>query len=416
MIQQGKKDTYRATTTAFAQWLPTVAFADALAFAVMFVSLVLFKRLGKGNGETTFYTSLLFTPWLLRPIIDHYLPQTARLWPWIAGTEVVAAIVLAVLAAILPNNGTANNVTLLLWLVSFGGAIHSVATERLCDRAITGHSRTVFALRMVGFLVAMALCQGLAVALAGNMEVLTRTIRSSWSATFYLLAAIFLVLSLLHIVLLGRNDTTTKPSVAPQNFPLLNLDRRALMVMALLLLTLVPGALTLQVEQLFLIDARHNGGLGLSPSEYGLVQGTVGMVALAIGSVVGLFATHRCPFGKWLMPMAAAATLPVGAYLYLSFSMTGNLTVICLCVSVNLLSLGFALSVLYRIIAVRCQSKLIATALVSIPLVVVGFFSGSMQESMGYRTFFATILSLTPLALAAIAFANTLEGRWWREQ
>ena len=47
-----------------------------------------------------------------------------------------------------------------------------------------------------------------------------------------------------------------------------------------MLLYRMPEGLLAKVSALFLIDAGHNGGLGLSPQEYGLVQGTVGVVGL----------------------------------------------------------------------------------------------------------------------------------------
>lgn len=393
--------------TAFPRWLPTLAFADALAFATMFVSLVLFKRLGKSNDETTIYTSLLFTPWLLRPMIDFYLPKTLRLPLSLVATEMAAAVLLAVLGVLMRDNASVVCITSFMWLVSLCGVVHSVAAERLRRDALEGHRRTVFAMRLAGFFVAMALCQGLVVALAGNMEVMTRAIRSSWSLAFYLLASVFFVLSLVHSFTLRRCGCAAHRSVEA----FMGIDRRTMAQVALLLLSIVPEALTTQVGQLFLIDAPHNGGLGLSPSEYGLVQGTVGMVALVFGGGMGLAVTHKGLLNRWLVPLAVAVTLPVGAYLYLSFSMTGNLVVVGLCAVVKLSSLGFGLSVLYRMLVARVSSKTLSTALIALPLVVVGIFSGAFQESMGYRTFFAVVLSLSPLAWAAIAFANGMGAK-----
>lgn len=399
MTGQGTRD---SATAPFRRWLPTLAFADALAFAALFVSLVLFKRLGKSNDETTIYTSLLFTPWLARPIIDRYLPQAARPQMSLAGTEMAVGSLLAVLAAVLPSNASTLDITLLLWLVSLAGAVHSVAAERLFRNGCAGHRRAVFAVRLAGFLLAMALCQGVIVALAGSMEVMARAIRSSWSVVLYLLASVSFVFSMAHLLTLRESDSAPSSAAAP----LANIDRRTAAEVALLLLPLVPEALVTQVGQLFLIDAPHNGGLGLSPSEYGLAQGTVGMVALAVGCAIGVAVMRRCEPNKMLLPMAIAVTLPVGAYLYLSLCLTGDLLAICLCVSFKLLSLGFGLSILYRELVTRMQNRSLSMALIAFPLVVVGLFSGTFQESMGYRTFFAVVLSLTPLSIAAVALVN----------
>lgn len=404
MTGRGTRDT---NTAAFRRCLPTLALANALAFAIMFVSLVLFKRLGQSNDETTIYTSLLFTPWLLRPFIDRYMPQAMPRRLSLAGTEIATATLLAVLAATLPSNASTFDLTVLLWLASALGAVHSVAAERFFHGGCAGSGRTVFAMRLAGFLVAMTVCQGVIVALAGSMEVMTRAIRNSWSTVFYLLAFISFVLSIVHFLALRESGGAASATATT----LAAISRREMAEVALLLLALVPEALVTQVGQLFLIDAPHNGGLGLSPSEYGLAQGTVGMVALAIGYATGMAVMHRNEPSKMLLPMAISVTLPAGVYLYLSFSMTGDLLAICLCVSFKLASLGFGLSILNRLLVERIHDHYVSTALIAFPLVIVGLFSGTIQESMGYRTFFAVAMSLTPLAIAAIALANTVKTR-----
>ena len=55
----------------------------------------------------------------------------------------------------------------------------------------------------------------------------------------------------------------------------------------------MPEGLLAKVSALFLIDAVHKGGLGLSPAEYGLVQGTVGVVGLTLGGILGGLAAGR---------------------------------------------------------------------------------------------------------------------------
>lgn len=398
-----QQETLHSTTI---RWSPTLAFANALAFAVLFVPLVLFKRFGLSNDTTTLLTSLLFMPWLLRPLAVRYLPATVRLRPLTAGLESVLALLLFVLAYALPLTDSVNTVVLLLLLASLGGVVHDVAMERyICDMK-DEHQRTVFTMRTIAFLVAMAVCQGLTVALAGSMEVMTRTVRSSWGTAFYALAAVFLVLSIVNFLLLP-GDSRGKPD---ENIPyyIRRIDRSTATIVTLLLLMLVPEALTLQVEQLFLIDAPHSGGLGLSPSEYGLLQGTVGVVALVVGIVVGLKAMRRWSVLKEMIAVATATTLPVGAYFYLSLCLSGDLLVIGVCVFIKQLSLGFGLSVLYRLLFERLQSRHLSTALIALPLLLVGTLSGTLQESVGYRIFFIAVLSVSPLVFAVVAVVNAI--------
>ncbi len=50
-------------------WIPTLYFAEGLPYAlVMSVSLVLYKNLGVPNAENTFFISLLYLPWVIKPL------------------------------------------------------------------------------------------------------------------------------------------------------------------------------------------------------------------------------------------------------------------------------------------------------------------------------------------------------------
>ena len=57
---------------------------------------------------------------------------------------------------------------------------------------------------------------------------------------------------------------------------------------------------------------RHNyaGGLGLSPQEYGLANGTVGLIGLLLGGIIGGVLVSRDGMKRWLWPMVCAITLP----------------------------------------------------------------------------------------------------------
>lgn len=400
MTHESTEGTHKTPLADILRWLPTLAFADALPYATMFVSLVLFKRLGLSNDGVTVCTSLLFTPWLLRPFFERKVKANVPLCPLIALSETLPALLLIAIAFTLRTDTSVVGITLLLWLTAMCGVIHNVAVSHLCHKAIIGRHHTPFTYRSLGFLLAMTLCQGFLVAFAGNMEVLTRTIRYSWSLTFYILGGTFLILTLLHCVTLRKPDKEVPPAISKQ------VIRPARTHIWLLLLTLIPEGLLTQVGQLFLVDAHHNGGLGLSPSEYGLTQGTVAMIGLVVGFIVGLSATKRMKQCAQPYLMVLLLTLPTGFYLYLSYTMTGDILVIALCVLLHLWALGFSLSMCLRILIYLCNDLPFVCTLMSVPLILSGLFSGTLQESMGYRTFFTFILCLAPIAFLVVAITQ----------
>lgn len=138
----------------------------------------------------------------------------------------------------------------------------------------------------------------------------------------------------------------------------------------------MPEGLLAKVSALFLIDAGHNGGLGLSPAEYGLVQGTVGVVGLTIGGILGGIAASRDGLKQWLWPMVCAITLPDVVYVYLSYALPTDLMVINVCVFVEQFGYGFGFSayMLYLIYYSRGEHKTshyaLCTALMALSMMI----------------------------------------------
>ena len=50
-------------------WVPTLYFAEGIPyFIVNVVSVTMFKRLGMSNADLAMYTSLLYLPWVIKPL------------------------------------------------------------------------------------------------------------------------------------------------------------------------------------------------------------------------------------------------------------------------------------------------------------------------------------------------------------
>lgn len=105
----------------------------------------------------------------------------------------------------------------------------------------------------------------------------------------------------------------------------------------------LPRALLTPVSQLFLQAKPSRGGLGLSPQEFGLVNGTVGVIGLLAGGIVGGLLASRDGLKKWLWPMTFAITIPNIAYVYLAYFMPQSLMAINIAVFVENLGYGFDL-------------------------------------------------------------------------
>ena len=79
----------------------------------------------------------------------------------------------------------------------------------------------------------------------------------------------------------------------------------------------------------------------MTTEQIGFTQGTVGVIGLTIGGILGGIAVSRHGLKKWLWPMVWAISLPDIVYVYLSFFQHSSLAVINLCIFIEQFGYGF---------------------------------------------------------------------------
>ncbi|MBN1541098.1 MFS transporter [candidate division KSB1 bacterium] len=162
----------------------------------------------------------------------------------------------------------------------------------------------------------------------------------------------------------------------------------------------------------FLLDARENGGLGLTTGQVGFVYGTIGLMFLMAGGILGGIIASKFGLKKWLLWMAIAINLPDVVYIYLSQSLTDNFVLINLCVSIEQFGYGFGFTayMLYQIYISRGKFETshfaITTAFMALGMMLPGMFSGWLQELIGYQHFFIWVLIACLPIFFLIPFLN----------
>ncbi len=336
-------------------WVPSLYFAEGIPYvAVMTISLIMYKRLGMSNTDITLYTSWLYLPWVIKPFWSPFVDiMMTKRW-WIVAMQLLVGAALGGVAFTVPGPFWLQGTLFFFWLMAFSSATHDIAADGFYMLGLDQHNQAWFVgIRSTFYRIATIFGQGLLVMLAGNLEVLTRNVRYSWSLMFYFMAGLFIVLWLYHNWALPRpvedmkkQRMTMKVLFSELIRTVATFFRKPQMVAGIcfMLFYRMPEGLLAKVSALFLIDAEHNGGLGLSPAEYGLVQGTVGVVGLTLGGILGGMAAGRDGLKHWLWPMVCAITLPDVVYVYLSYVMPSDLMVINVCVFVEQFGYGFGFS------------------------------------------------------------------------
>ena len=395
-------------------WVPTLYFAEGLPYvAVMTISLIMYKRLGLSNADITLYTSWLYLPWVIKPLWSPFIDiiKTKR-W-WIISMQLLIGAALGGVAFTIPGPYWLQGSLAFFWLMAFSSATHDIAADGFYMLGLNQHKQAYFVgIRSTFYRIATIFGQGLLVMLAGNLEVITRNVRYSWSLMFYGMAGLFIAFWLWHHYILPKPsedkgiEKMGGQQILLEFWQTLKTFFQKPQVCAGLLFMLfyrMPEGLLAKVSALFLIDTQAQGGLGLSPAEYGLVQGTVGVIGLTLGGILGGIAASRDGLKRWLWPMVMAITLPDLVYVYLSYAMPENLLVINVCVFIEQFGYGFGFSayMLYLIYYSQGEHKTahyaLCTAFMALSMMIPGLFAGALQESVGYQTFFLIVIATCAL-------------------
>lgn len=392
--------------------MPTLYFAEGIPYvAVMTIALILYKQLGLSNAEITFYTSWLYLPWVIKPLWSPFVDiiKTKR-W-WITTMQLLIGAAFGGVAFTIPTSFWLQGTLCFFWLMAFSSATHDIAADGFYMLGLSQHDQTWFVgIRSTFYRLANIFGQGILVMIAGNLQVIFRnSIAYSWSLLFYGCTGMFIALWLWHAYVLpkpaeDRPHDDIKPSVIFQDFlgSIKTFFQKEQVVIGLLFMLFyrMPEGLLAKVSALFLIDAAHNGGLGLSPQEYGFVQGTVGVIGLTLGGIIGGMLASRDGLKKWLWPMVCAITLPDIVYVYLAYDLPSSLSIINVCIFIEQFGYGFGFTayMLYLIYysrgAYKTSHYALCTCFMALSMMIPGLFAGALQEFTGYRTFFIIVMAL----------------------
>src|SRR5437868_10637513 len=74
-------------------WIPSLYLAEGLPYVVvMTVSVIMYKGLGVSNTDIGLFTSLLYLPWVVKPLWSPIVDILATRRRWIWATQLVMAL------------------------------------------------------------------------------------------------------------------------------------------------------------------------------------------------------------------------------------------------------------------------------------------------------------------------------------
>ena len=390
-------------------WVPTLYFAEGLPYiAVMTLSLVMYKRMGISNTEVALYTGWLNLPWVIKPLWSPFidLMRTKR-W-WIVTMQLLIGAALAGIAFLIPADHFFQSTLALFWLMAFASATHDIAADGFYMLGLTPHQQALFVgIRSTFYRLATIAGQGLLIMFAGYLEKSARGIPFAWSMTFLLLSGLFWAVFVYHTFVLphpksDRRAATLSASSLWREFLLTfrSFFQKEGIGVALLFMLFYrfPEAQLAKMGIPFLLDPVSEGGLGMTTEQIGFTQGTVGIIGLTIGGILGGIAVSRHGLKHWLWPMVWAISLPDLVYVYLSYFPETSLLWVNVCIFVEQFGYGFGFTayMMYLIYFSRGTHSTahyaICTAFMALGMMLPGMAAGWLQEQLGYQLFFIWIM------------------------
>ena len=185
-----------------------------------------------------------------------------------------------------------------------------------------------------------------------------------------------------------------------------------ILAICFMLLYRLPEAFLLKLCMPFLVASREMGGLGLSTAEVGIVYGTIGVIFLTVGGILGGIFASRLGLKKSLWWMAACMTLPCLTFVYLAIGLPTNLVVISTAIAIEQFGYGFGFTayMLYMMHFSEGEFKTshyaICTAFMALSMLLPGMVAGYIQEAIGYVNFFWMVMVCCIATLIVTFFAD----------
>ncbi len=418
-------------------WVPMLYFAEGIPyFLVNEISVMMFTKMGVPNGQMALFTSLLYLPWVIKPFWSPFVDiiKTKR-W-WIVAMQMAMSALLIALTLTLPHpspemvaSGTTPmslfTFTLILFIVTaFTSATHDIAADGFYMLALSQKDQSAFVgIRSMFYRLSNVFGNGVLVMIAGLLEKNENIdVPTSWQLTLAATALLFTAMTLFHRWILPRPQSDVPhldeksdrtPSVIlrefGRTFATFFTKRGVWLAIVFMLVYRLPEAFLLKMCKPFMLASVSDGGLGMQTAEVGLAYGTIGVIALTVGGILGGIYAARLGLRRSLWLMAMCMTLPCFSFVYLSICQPQSMVAISVAVAIEQFGYGFGFTayMLYMMHFSEGEFKTahyaICTAFMALSMMLPGMIAGYLQEWLGYVNFFWLVM-ICCLATVSVTF------------
>ena len=409
-------------------WIPLLNFASGLPYAVIIsVSVIMYKNLGISNEDIGVYTSLLYLPWVIKPLWSPFIDLTGTKRKWFLSMQLLISIAFLLVGFTIPLNGFFIMTLAIFWVAAFASASNDIASDGFYLLVLPKEQQSFFlGIRSTFYRLSMLAGNGLIVLFAGYLEHKYSNNTKAWSYTMIAVGLLMTFITAYNFIFTPKNEINTsendKKTQQHQSFATVFISffqkKQIGLILAFILVFRLGESQLLKMLSPFLLDGKELGGMGLDTEAVGIIYGTLGIFALTVGGILGGIAISKHGLTKWMLPMFLAMHLPIIGFIGLAhfqpeeifhlhlnlyfFEINSPLNLYtCITVVLEQFGYGFGFTgfMMYLIHVAEGESKTahyaLATGFMALGMMLPGMLSGFIQKYLGYENFFIWVLLAT---------------------
>lgn len=389
-------------------WIPLLNFASGFPYVIIIsVSVLMYKNLGISNEDIGVYTSLLYLPWVIKPLWSPFIDLHGTKRNWFLSMQLFISIAFLIVGFIIPTSNFFILSLAIFWVAAFASASNDVASDGFYLLALTKDQQSFFlGIRSTFYRASMLTGNGLIILLAGYLEHRYGDNQKAWSYTMIFVGLVMTFLTIYNYfatpktelpIAVGETEEKNFATVFASFFK----KKQIGLILAFILLFRLGESQLLKMLTPFLVDKTDVGGLGLATEDVGIIYGTFGLIALTVGGILGGIAISKQGLGKWMLPMILTMHLPILGFILLAYFHPASVYYIYAVVILEQFGygFGFAAFMMYLIYVAEGESKTshysIATGFMALGMMLPGMLSGYIQQYLGYGNFFIWVFLAT---------------------
>ncbi|MBP6183132.1 MAG: MFS transporter, partial [Flavobacterium sp.] len=199
-------------------WIPLLNFASGFPYVIIIsVSVLMYKNLGISNEDIGLYTSLLYLPWVIKPLWSPFIDLNGTKRNWFLSMQLFISIAFLIVGFIIPTSHFFMLSLAIFWVAAFASASNDVASDGFYLLALTKDQQSFFlGIRSTFYRASMLTGNGLIILLAGYLEHQYGDNQKAWSYTMIFVGLVMTFLTIYNYFATPKTELPIKAGEAEE--------------------------------------------------------------------------------------------------------------------------------------------------------------------------------------------------------